>query len=68
MVEGFSYILEDKPMELIIKKILEYVKTHSDIPSPSDLFAKERLVETDHMRAHGRLPMKNVKTLLKLIS
>lgn len=37
LTQGYSYILKDHSMDLIIKTIMEYIKRCPDIPSPSDI-------------------------------
>jgi hypothetical protein len=37
LVEGFSMVLSDRPMGLIIDCIKQYVKTNSGIPAPADI-------------------------------
>lgn len=37
MVEGFCFFLSDYPMPVILGALGQYVRAHSDIPTPSDL-------------------------------
>lgn len=37
IVEGFAWVLKDYPVEKVIWGLGQYMKTHSDIPTPSDI-------------------------------